>query len=47
MFYSDARPATNTTATPHFSNIALRDVLVLNAVQNVNGSKAVPGWAGG
>ena len=40
MFYSDARNATNATATPRFANITLQDI----TVQSATPGKA--GWAG-
>jgi hypothetical protein len=40
-FYTDARNATNATATPHFANITLRDIIV----PSVTGSTK-EGWAG-
>jgi len=50
MFYSDARNRTNTTATPHFSNILVKDFEVRNAtgqvVQGAAWEKTKTGWAG-
>ena len=36
MFYSDARNATNKTATPAFADITLRDIIVANATGQVS-----------
>jgi hypothetical protein len=48
MFYSDARNATNATATPHFSGITLRDIVVENASGRVDSKLGgvAQGWAG-
>jgi len=47
MFYSDSRNVTNTTATPHFSNILFQDIVVTNATgQIVQGASWEDGWAG-
>ena len=49
MFYSDARNATNVSATPDFADITLRDIEVLTATGAVDGKLGQPmkkGWAG-
>ena len=49
MFYSDARNATNASATPSFADITIRDIVVLSATGVVDGKLGQPmkkGWAG-